>query len=115
VLARWFSADIEDREPEHYAYARKRFLTTSPVGYAGCCAALGSSDLQDRVNAIDAPTLIVAGSEDVPTPPVEARRLHESIGRSQLEIIAGAAHISNLDAEEQFTRSLRRFLKGHAR
>ena len=115
VLDRWFSAGIEDRAPRHYAYARERFLTTSPVGYVGCCAALADSDLHQRVGDIGAPTLIIVGSEDVPTPPAQARELHEAIGGSELRIIEGAAHISSLDAAETFTLLLRRFMEGLAR
>jgi 3-oxoadipate enol-lactonase len=115
VLARWFSAGIEEHEPDHYTYARERFLTTSPDGYVGCCAALADSDLQQRVGDIGAPTLIIVGSEDVPTPPAQARELHEAIGGSELKVIEGAAHISSLDAARVFTLLLRRFMEGLAR
>jgi hypothetical protein len=53
---RWFSADHEARQPARYAYDRQCFLTTSPVGYAGGCAALAGSDLRARVSDIEAAT-----------------------------------------------------------
>jgi pimeloyl-ACP methyl ester carboxylesterase len=38
-------------------------------------------------------------------------RLHEAIAGSELAIIEGAAHVSNLDAEAEFTRRLSGFLE----
>jgi pimeloyl-ACP methyl ester carboxylesterase len=40
----------------------------------------------------------------------QAEELHAAIRHSQLEIIAGAAHLSNLDAPEVFTRRVEEFL-----
>jgi len=111
VIERWFSAGFETREPRRYADAHERLLTTSPVGYVGCCEALAASDLRERVSRIGVPTLIIAGGEDLPTPPADARALHEAIAGSELEIIEGAAHISNLDAAAAFTSRLRTFLE----
>lgn len=110
VLERWFSAGFKVEQPARYAEARERLLTTSPTGYAGCCAALAGSDLRGEVTRIGAPTLVIAGREDLPTPPAEARWLHDAIEGSELALLEGAAHISNLDAEEVFTRLLREFL-----
>jgi 3-oxoadipate enol-lactonase len=111
LLERWFSTGFEAREPGRYTYAHERLLTTSSIGYSGCCAALAGSDLRERVGAIDVPTLVIGGSEDLPSPPSDARALHEAIAGSELEIIEGAGHISNLDAADAFTTVLRRFLQ----
>jgi len=111
VMERCFTAGIEQRSLESYAYAREQIPAMSPVGYVGCCAALAGADLRERVGAISTPTLVIVGSEDVTTPPAEARRLHEAIAGSELAIIEGAAHVSNLDAEAEFTRRLCGFLE----
>jgi 3-oxoadipate enol-lactonase len=111
VLERCFTAGIKERAPEHLAYAREQVLAMSPVGYVGCCAALAAADLREPVGAITTPTLVIVGSEDVTTPPAEARQLHEAIAGSELAIIEGAAHVSNLDAEAEFTRRLSGFLE----
>ena len=41
---------------------------TSDEGYIGCCAALAVWDHRDRLPAITAPTLVVAGADDAATP-----------------------------------------------
>jgi 3-oxoadipate enol-lactonase len=110
VLERCFAAGIEERAPQYVSYARETVLAMSPVGYVGCCAALAASDLRERVATIAVPTLVMAGSEDVTTPPADARRLHEAIAGSELVILEGSAHVSNLDAEVAFTAHLDAFL-----
>jgi 3-oxoadipate enol-lactonase len=110
VLANWFSDSFSSTDPERYAAARERLLSTSAQGYIGCCWALATSDLGPRLKAVNVPTLVVTGSADKPTPPSQARRLRDGISGSELAIIEGAAHISNLDAAVRFDRSLVAFL-----
>ena len=72
--------------------------------------------LRDRPDAapyladIAAPTLVVVGNEDTPTPVADARALVEGITGARLEIIDGAGHLSNLERPEAFTSALTRFL-----
>jgi len=110
VLAVWFSEGFERTSPSLYASAAARLLSTSVDGYAGACAALAASDLRNDSRSIVAPTLIIAGADDVPTPPSEARWLHDRIPGSELAIINHAAHISNLDAADEFNDLLAAFL-----
>ena len=49
------------------------------------------------MKTIDVPTLIIVGQEDVATPVDEARKMHDAIAGSTLEIIEGAGHLSNLE------------------
>jgi 3-oxoadipate enol-lactonase len=114
VLANWFSETFSSSNPERYAAARERLLSTSAQGYIGCCSALATSDLALQLQAISIPTLVVSGSADRPTPPSDAQRLHAGISGSELAIIDGAAHISNLDAATEFTRLLEGFVARHA-
>jgi 3-oxoadipate enol-lactonase len=46
---------------------------------------------------VQIPALILVGDEDVAVPPVHARRLHERIAGSRLEIIPRAGHISTVE------------------
>jgi pimeloyl-ACP methyl ester carboxylesterase len=60
---------------------------------------------------IDVPTLVVVGDEDVLTPVAEARRLHEGIAGSRLEVLAGAGHVSNVERAAAFTHVVRELLR----
>jgi len=50
-------------------------------------------DVRDQIEKIDLPCLILCGSEDKLTPPSLARKLHESIRGSKMEVIPEAGHM----------------------
>ena len=111
VLPRFFTPDGAARDRSLVERARHTFLSTDPRGYAGCCAVLRDADLGPDVRDIEVPSLILGGAEDLATPPAESRWLHEHIPGSELVLIEGAAHISNLERPEVFGDALERHLE----
>jgi 3-oxoadipate enol-lactonase len=109
VIARWFSSDFPEREPERFALARATLLATDPTGYSGVCAALRDADMSDDVGVITAPTLVIGGILDQAAPIEQARWLHDQINGSRL-VELDAAQLSNLDREVEFTAALDEFL-----
>jgi pimeloyl-ACP methyl ester carboxylesterase len=64
-----------------------------------------------RLSAIRTPTLVVAGKEDLVTPPDFARALAKAIPRARLAVMPGG-HSLILEQADLFNRTLLRFLKG---
>jgi pimeloyl-ACP methyl ester carboxylesterase len=58
------------------------------------------------VSTIEARTLVIGGELDEATPPAQAEDLHAEIVPSDLMVIPGVAHLSNLEAPELFSRRL---------
>jgi pimeloyl-ACP methyl ester carboxylesterase len=56
------------------------------------------------------PTLIIAGDEDVLTPPALSEEMHRAIAGSTLVVVPRAGHLSNLEQPEAFNSALARFL-----
>jgi 3-oxoadipate enol-lactonase len=110
TIGRWFTAPFREARKDVVDPVRTRIRTTNPQGYAGCCAAISQLDLTDRIAAIKVPTLIVVGEEDQGTPVAASRAIQAQIAGAQLEIIKSAAHLSNLEQPEEFTRILTTFL-----
>lgn len=106
VLPRFFTPDFPERDPETFHSVEGVFNSVDPVGYAGCCAALRDADLRDRVAEIGCPTLIVAGDQDLATPPADSEFLSGRIAGSRIVVIPGAAHLANLDQPEVFTSAV---------
>jgi 3-oxoadipate enol-lactonase len=74
-------------------------------------AILGFDDsLRGDLERVKAPTLLVAGSQDVLTPVGDSELLHELIPDSRLEIITGAAHGLTIEHAGTFNQLLTRFL-----
>ena len=56
------------------------------------------------------PMLVIVGQEDVLTPPADSERIQRATGRSQLVVLPGVGHLSNLEAPEAFSTALGNFL-----
>jgi pimeloyl-ACP methyl ester carboxylesterase len=67
-------------------------------------------DVLDALRATELPTLIVVGAEDRSLPPVHARRMHEAIAGSRLEIIEDAGHLCTVERPERVSEVLTAFI-----
>jgi 3-oxoadipate enol-lactonase len=112
VVARWFTPAWAAAHPDVVAQAEAMVAGTSDEGYSGCCAALAAWDHRDRLPAITAPTLVVAGADDLATP-VEphARTIADGIPGAHLEVVAGA-HLATIESADAVNALVLRHLRG---
>jgi 3-oxoadipate enol-lactonase len=106
VLGRWFTDRFHPEHPDAVTRFREMLEATPAEGYAACCEAIARWDVRADLGAIRAPTLVIAGAEDVATPPEEASFLAESIPGAALAVLPGAAHLANVEQPEPFNRAL---------
>ncbi|MFJ4835089.1 3-oxoadipate enol-lactonase [Streptomyces sp. NPDC088747] len=88
--------------------------TADPEGYAACCDALAAFDLRDRLSAIGAPTLLIAGREDPATPPAHLREIADAVPGATLTELAGASHLAPAERPEAVLTALRAHFDGYA-
>lgn len=62
---------------------------------------------------ITAPTLVIVGADDVPTPVARSRTIVEHVKDARLEIVANCGHSSTIEQPERITELLRDFLAAH--
>ncbi len=110
VLARFLSEKFRQQHPERTQQVAEMIEAINPIGYIGSCAALLDADLRGMVSAIHSPSLILAGELDASTPPAQSGELHTAIAGSQLVILHGAAHLSNVEQPEAFSKYMLSFL-----
>lgn len=110
VLARFFSASFRATHAEEIRAIREMVEAIDPIGYIGACAALRDADLRASLPAIRAPTLIVAGALDESTPPLQSEELHAALAGSELLVLQGAGHLSNVEQPAAFNACLLAFL-----
>jgi pimeloyl-ACP methyl ester carboxylesterase len=67
----------------------------------------------DLLAAISVPTLMIVGERDLPDFQVIARRIVRGMPNAQLRTIAGAGHMSNMEAPEEFNRLVLEHLAQH--
>ena len=115
TMERWFTPDFPKRSPELVGRIREAFLTTDPEGYAGCCEALSRFDLRGRLDAIRAPTLIIAGADDPVGTPERAAAMAEEVVGSRLVVLPDARHLAAVEKADEVTRELEQHLLIEAR
>ena len=101
---------IETR-PSIVERVREMIHANSPEGIAA--AQRGMSIRRDStyiLPGIDAPVLIIVGSEDELTPPEEAESLRSGITGARLRVVANAGHLSNLEQPDHFNSELIDFI-----
>ena len=94
---------------------REAFLTPDPEGYAGCCEALSRFDMRGRLDAIRAPTLIIAGADDPVGTPERAAAMAEEVVGSRLVVLPDARHLAAVEKADELTRELEQHLLIEAR
>ena len=106
VVARFLSEGFRARHPETTRWVGDMLEATNPEGYIEVCAALREADLSQLIHKIRVPSLILTGSLDEATPPVQAEQLHKAIPGSELIIFPEVAHLSNVELPDAFNACL---------
>jgi len=102
-----------ERSPRTVARVREMILGTEPRGAASALRGMAlRRDQTDLLPRLQAPALVLVGSEDSLTPPSDAEAMHNLIPDSRLVVLDGAAHVSNLERAEEFNLAVREFLDG---
>jgi 3-oxoadipate enol-lactonase len=101
IVARWFTPAAP---PELVARFRRMLVETPRETYAACCEALAAWDFREQLESIRTPTLVVAGAEDLATPPEHGELLSARIPDAKLLVLPGAAHIANVEQAETFSQ-----------
>lgn len=108
-IVRWFTPAFVEAQPAQVQRITEMLAATSPEGYAANCAAVRDADFREEIGRIATPTLIVVGSEDPVTTPEHGRSLQERIPGAEL-VEFHAAHLSNVEAGDLFTKRVLAFL-----
>ncbi len=81
----------------HVELVRQMMLACTPTTRTDAPRSLIGFDLTAELSRIDIPTVVVCGTNDVITPPANARLLHNSIAGSRLEMLEGGGHMLMLE------------------
>lgn len=102
----WYTECFALAHPREEARLLDMLRTTAAEGYAGCCEAIGSHDVRDRLGEITVPTLAVAGEEDPATPPAMLSEIADAVRGARLVVVPASAHLLNVEVPEVVNRAL---------
>lgn len=103
-MVRRYSDAFRARRPERWQALRQTFLGTTLPGYLGCMAAILAHDVSARLDRVRLPTLVLAGSDDIGTPPAANREIAARIAGAEYVEIPGGRHFPNVEFDTEFNR-----------
>lgn len=110
---RLFSPQTLLDHPELVDEVRQMIRTTPPAGVAaGARCLAGRPDVTSRLGEIEAPVLVVVGEDDVISPPQEMWEICGVVPSGTYVRLAGAGHLTPLEAPQEFNAALEHFLRG---
>lgn len=94
------------------AHVHRMMTATPPEGAAAALRGRAERpDYRGLLTHVTVPALVVVGEEDTYTPVADARALHAALPDATLHVVAGAAHLPNLERPEEFNKALAEFLE----
>ena len=104
VVERWLTPPFAAANPALRDELRAMLAASPPTGYAACCEAIAAMDLRPLLPRIAAPTLAIAGAEDLATPPLHAATIAAGIPGARTETLSPMAHLGNVEQPEAVAR-----------
>jgi len=90
---------------------RQQITTNSVEAIAGALQALMTRpDSTPLLPTMRIPTLVIVGDQDAITPPALSEQMHRDVPGSELVVVQGAGHMSNMEQPTAFNDALGRFL-----
>ena len=114
AMRRLFSAEFQAANPALIEERRLRFLAVDPQTFHNACAALATLDLRADLASLGIPVLVLVGEFDEATPPPMARELAAGLPNAQLQVLAGCAHVPQLQEPELFMSAITPFIAANA-
>lgn len=82
----------------------------SPIGFSNQLSAVKMHDVSNRLSEILAPTLVIAGDEDILMPKASAKIFADNIKNSKFIVISDCAHMPHVEKSREFAEHVMRFL-----
>jgi 3-oxoadipate enol-lactonase len=109
VIDRWFTPDFQAKTPAEIEKIRNVFERSNDAGYIASCEAVKAFDFREKVAALRVPTLVIAGTHDPATTPVDTRFVADRIAGSKF-VELNASHLSNIEQREKYSAAVAQFL-----
>lgn len=93
--------------PAHAAFVEEQLVSSRSEVLTAFARTLGSLDLDDALEQLTVPAVVIAGDSDRLTPPRQARDLAAALPDASLVELAGVGHFAPLEAPDAVTGALR--------
>jgi 3-oxoadipate enol-lactonase len=108
-MERWFTAGFREREPKTIDWMKAMFVATPVEGFIACGEAVRDMDHRELLGRINVPVHMIAGRQDPATPLAANEYIRAHIPGATMTVLE-AAHISNVEQPEAFTKAVLDYL-----
>ncbi|MFP4179643.1 MAG: 3-oxoadipate enol-lactonase [Spirochaetaceae bacterium] len=109
VLEKWLTPEFRRTHPETVDKLRSLCMETDAGGYADTAETVCSMDLRGALKSIPLPVLVIYGAHDKATPPEWNIKIANEVQGARI-VCLETAHLSNVEAPEEFNRAVLGFL-----
>ena len=109
VIDRWFTPEFQAKAPAEIEKIRDVFERSDAAGYVASCQAVKAFDFRDKIAGVRVPTLLIAGTYDPATTPVDTKFVADRIAGSKF-VELNASHLSNIEQREKYSAAVAAFL-----
>ena len=109
-MRRLFAPEFQAEHPDLMRDRREAFLKTDADVFRAACDALAGLDLRPELATVKVPVLVLVGEHDEATPPPMSHELAAGLPQARLEVIAGCAHVPQLQSPAAFLDVIGGFL-----
>ena len=110
AMRRLFAPEFQQQNPALVEDRKQRFLAVDANTFHGACDALATLDLRPQLGAVTVPALVLVGEQDEATPPPMSRELCAGLPNAKLVVLAGCAHVPQLQSPTVFMATIRDFI-----
>jgi 3-oxoadipate enol-lactonase len=111
AMRRLFAPEFQAQHPDLMRDRREAFLRTDVDVFRAACADLAELDLRPQLGEVKVPVLVLVGEHDEATPPPMSHELAADLPNARLKVIAGCAHVPQLQSPEIFLDAIGDFLQ----
>jgi 3-oxoadipate enol-lactonase len=110
AMRRLFAPEFQAAHPDLMRDRRDAFLKTDPEVLQAACGQLAELDLRPELPKVKLPVLVLVGEHDEATPPPMSHELAALLPDARLNVLAGCAHVPQLQAPRMFLDAIADFL-----
>ena len=110
AMRRLFAPEFQEQHPDLMRDRREAFLQDRPGGVSRRLRGAGRARSAARTWKVKVPVLVLVGEHDEATPPPMSHELAAGLPDARLKIIAGCAHVPQLQAPDMFLETIGDFL-----
>ncbi|WP_367110636.1 alpha/beta fold hydrolase [uncultured Psychrobacter sp.] len=101
IVARWFAPNFAKQHPEIVQGWQVQLSRNDNESYAKLCEALAEVDNRDKLMSYEDKVNLLAGAEDVSTPPATLAALQSAFSDAHLTVFVNVGHVPSIEAPEQ--------------